>query len=280
VVPAHRLDALPKALRARLGPTRDADDFIVWSDDLYGDRDGDLIAELPVSRIPDGNSAELVLTALSAGDASRPIARTGVRNVARPFAEEVYGGLPGAEPLYVSQPTTIDDGPELAGDLTYLMLHGDFVDSTRFWGEDTPQDREAVNLNHIPAPAARVVLTGCCWGALTFDNPAVHALPGRPPGQKAPDASIALSFLQRGATAFVGCTGSHYSPTEEPYGYFGQPMHDAFWNALLAGAAPAQALFDAKVEYVKGFPHGRTTRMFHAIEYKILRQFTCLGLGW
>jgi hypothetical protein len=27
-------------------------------------------------------------------------------------------------------------------------------------------------------------------------------------------------------------------------------------------------------------PHGRTTDIGHAIELKILREYTCLGLGW
>ena len=104
--------------------------------------------------------------------------------------------------------------------------------------------------------------------------------PGITPAPKVADASIALTFLRRGATAFLGCTGSHYSPVQEPYQYFGEPMHQAFWRGLLAGHAPAEALFQAKVEYLAGFPHGRPPGVQQAIEYKILRQYTCLGLGW
>lgn len=57
VVPAQRLDCLPPGLRTRVGHTDDGDDFIVWSDEAYGDRDGDGMAELPVSRVPDARSA-------------------------------------------------------------------------------------------------------------------------------------------------------------------------------------------------------------------------------
>jgi hypothetical protein len=105
-------------------------------------------------------------------------------------------------------------------------------------------------------------------------------VPGQSLGAKTPDGSIALAFLNRGATAFVGCTGAHYSPLEEPYDYFGGPMHAAFWREILAGSLPSQALFRAKAEYVRGMPHGQTSAVGRAIEFKILRQFTCLGLGW
>jgi beta-lactamase superfamily II metal-dependent hydrolase len=279
-VPPLRLDSLPPELRRALGRTDDADDFIVWSDDPYGDRDGDRVAELPVSRIPDGKSPELIRRALGADDVPRSASRRGVRNVARPFAEPVFAELPGVEPLSISQPTTSDVVPALDGDLVYLMLHGDYLDSSRFWGEATPNNREAVNVSNIPARAARIVFTGCCWGALAADQPALRSLPGSVPAAKVAESSIALAFLLAGATAFVGCTGAHYSPTEHPYNYFGGPMHTAFWTGVLAGKAPAQALFDAKIEYVRGFPHGRSSSVQQAIEYKILRQYTCLGLGW
>lgn len=280
VVPAQRLDALPADLRQELGQTDDADDFIVWSDDGYGDRDGDQIAELPVSRIPDGNSADLLMAGLTASDEARVAPRTGVRNVARPFAEGVFAPLPGSDGLYVSEPTTDADAPSLDGDLVYLMLHGDFVDCSRFWGEDTAAGREAVNLTNIGSKGGRVVLTGCCWGALIAEHPAARAIPNAVPPSKVVGASMALAFIERGATAFVGCTGSHYSPTEAPYAYFGGPMHISFWSALLGGSAPSRALFEAKLDYVRDFPHGQPSALFQAIEYKVLRQFTCLGLGW
>ncbi len=47
-------------------PEGDPDNFIVWSDEVYGCRDADDIAELPVSRVPYGGRAETVAKALSA----------------------------------------------------------------------------------------------------------------------------------------------------------------------------------------------------------------------
>lgn len=282
VVPSLRLDVLPPSLRAAVTGDDDADDFIVWSDDAYGDTDGDTMAELPVTRVPDGHSAALLFRALSASAHAQPSERFGIRNVARPFAEQVYSRLRGAGELRVSEPTVATTlGPAAAGgDVVYLMLHGDWVDSSRFWGEDTPGNEEAVNIGSLPNPCGAVVFTGCCWGALTVDQPAGRVTEGRAIGVKSETASMALSFLSRGALAFVGCTGSHYSPTVQPYGYFGQPLHEAFFAFLQNGLAPAQALFEAKKAYAVGMPHGQAGSVAEAIELKILRQYTSLGLGW
>ena len=45
---------------------------------------------------------------------------------------------------------------------------------------------------------------------------------------------------------------------------------------------PAAALLAARTEYMKRIPHGeaRGSLIGEAIEFKILRQYTCLGLGW
>ena len=281
VVPHQSVDALPADLRARLGDSDDPDRFVVWSDEVYGDSDGDGLPELPVSRIPDGKSADLVLKALRAS-APAPGERAGIRNVARPFADGIFGAIGGTRALLVSEPYVFDQNPalQLDADQVYFMLHGDYVDATRFWGEDTDDNREAVNLGNLPDTIRGVVFTGCCWGALTTETPAGMLVPGRPFGIKTPDASIALSTLARGALAFVGCTGAHYSPTQPPYDYFGGPMHRAFWKHYAAGRAPARALLDAKIDYIAGMPHGRQSAAQTAIEFKILRQYTCLGLGW
>lgn len=282
VVPSQRVDCLPAALRSRVSGNGDADNFIVWNDDIYGDADGDLLPELPVSRIPDGNRAQLVFAAIQAAGSPVGQSRIGVRNVARPFANEVFRNLPGSTAMLVSQPVTYDANPRysLSGDRVYIMLHGDYADGSRFWGEETQGNREAVNISNLPGNSGAVVFTGCCWGALTVNTPAGRVLNGRSFGQKSPDDSLAMSFLGRGAIGFIGCTGSHYSPLQPPYRFFGGPMHEAFWSAYSTGRSPAQTLFDAKLQYLRGMPHGQTTANAQAIEYKILRQYTCLGLGW
>jgi beta-lactamase superfamily II metal-dependent hydrolase len=288
VLRAIRYDTIPKDVRDRLGDNADPDDFVVWSDQAYGDRDGDTLGELPVSRIPDGRSGELLKAALCTCSANPRAQRFGVRNHARPFADDVFNNVDGTQAIMVSHPTRSRGLDPAAVDASsiYIMLHGSDTDATRFWGElITGGTIEAVYVGNIPNPCGGTVLAGCCWGALTVRTPALRYSPGDPVQSLTPEQSIALSFLQRGARAFVGCTGAHYSPVDDnpaaPLDHFGAPMHAAFWSHLLKGKkSPAQALFDAKMDYIRDMPHGCSSSEELAIEYKILREFTCLGLGW
>lgn len=283
VLPAQRLDSLPPSLRQKVGNhAGDADNFIIWNDEIYGDRDGDTLPEIPVSRIPDARSPRLVYAALSAAVPAVANTRFGIRNIARPFAKDAFLILPGNQALLVSKPTDpaqVGQG-NASGAHVYHMLHGSDVDATRFWGENGGGVYEAINISNVPTSFSGVVLAGCCWGALTVQTTAANATPGQQPAARTPASAIALSYLHAGARAFIGCTGTHYSPTVAPYHYFGGPMHTAFWKRYTQGAAPAEALFSAKLDYLQRIPHGQTTPNGQAIEFKILKQFTCLGLGW
>ena len=284
VLPSARMDVLGPALRQQIGSqTGDADDFVVWNDQLYGDVDGDDMGEFPVSRIPDGRSATLIRTALTCADPDSAPA-FGLRNFARPFAAAVFDviGQQGATPLIsFPQTATALASKQITGPYHYIMLHGSDSDATRFWGEDSEGRLiEALDVRNVPEVAGGVVLSGCCWGALTVRVPANRHKPGDVIQALTPEQSIALSFLKAGVTAFVGCTGSHYSPTSDAPDSFGGPMHVAFWKRILAGEGPSAALFGAKQDYAAGFPHGMVKPSERAIESKILREFTCLGLGW
>ena len=280
VVPAMKLDVLDPERRQKLArPERDSDLFVVWSDAAYGNiQDG---KQIPVSRIPDAQSSALVFACLSA-TAPRPApGRYGIRNDTRPFADNIFNNLPGQAPLLASKPTVNTALGTLPAEADYyFMLHGSDRDSTKFWGEDNGDYPIALSTDEIPREVSGVVFTGCCWGALTVETPAARTPKGKIPAPRPVKASIALSFLQAGALAFVGCTGTHYSPLEAPYLYFGGPMHQSFWASYMAGAAPAQALFNAKAQYISNLFHGRKDQYEQAIELKILRQYTCLGLGW
>jgi beta-lactamase superfamily II metal-dependent hydrolase len=284
VVPAERYDTLPPSLRAslRAGGGDDPDNFIVWSDQIYGDLDGDQMADVPVSRIPDGRSAQLIRRALSTAPVQLSSQRFGLRNVARPFADKIYKKMMGPEQMLVSHPTRSQaiQSNAVNASLIYFMLHGSDADPSRFWGEVSGGMLEAMYVGNVPNPCGGVVFAGCCWGALTVRTPAHSYRAGDPVQSLTPEQSIALSFLAKGARAFVGCTGAHYSPLSGKLDYFGAPMHDSFWSQLASGKKPAEALFAAKIEYIAGMPHGRETVEEVAIENKILRQFTCLGLGW
>jgi beta-lactamase superfamily II metal-dependent hydrolase len=281
LIPSQRFDCLPPDVRARVDAREDPDNFVVWSDDVYGKQADDELPLIPVSRIPDGHSGPMVSAALGA---SRSLfkSRGGVRNSARPFADQIWATLGGSEDLLISEPTIPNHirQEHFRVDQIYLMLHGHHNDTTRFWGEAGGDYIEAFNVANIPAMNGSVIFTGCCWGALTVNKIASHYSPEQPIAQKTPDSSIAMRFLANGANAFVGCTGAHYSPDEEPYDFFGGPMHAAFWSKISAGESPAQALLSAKTAYAVAMPHGQRGMGARAIEYKILWQYTCLGLGW
>jgi hypothetical protein len=290
VVPASRLDALDPPLRAAIsGRTgdNDDDDYMIWSDALYGDADGDQIGELPVSRIPDAKTPTFVNRILNSGSA-RASGAGGIHNLNRPYAATVYNTLRGAAAtnLLVSEKTQPGDPRFAKGVLSasaiYIMLHGDYLDGQRFWGENPRRTPfEAVNIGDIQPLSNSVVFCGACWGALTVDQRAVEFLGSGRPSPRSIESSMALSFLNAGAGAFIGCTGSHYSPEGGDTSYYGAPLHLAFWQHLAGGNTPAEALFRAKTDYIAGIPHRKTSDpVDQARELKILRQFTCLGLGW
>ncbi len=281
VVPSAIIDVLPAAMRQQLGANSgDPDNFVVWSDDAYGCIDGDGVAELPVSRIPDGHSVDLLLRVLQSPPPTPGATRHGVRNVKRPFADGVFDILSGDGTMQPSRPAVYTQVPSLSQDFVYLMLHGSYSDATEFHGEQTVGGQAAVRVDNVPNTGSSIVFCGCCWGALIVDKPAVRAANGEVTTSRTDADSIPMKFLAAGANAFVGCTGVHYSPVQSPYKFFGGPMHESFWRHVVAGQPPARALFAAKQEYISNMFHGRDDVIEHAIEYKILRQFTCLGLGW
>jgi beta-lactamase superfamily II metal-dependent hydrolase len=283
VVPSNRVDVLPPDLRKTAGDSGDPDAFVVWSDDPYADIEGDSLPELPVTRIPDGKSSALVIAALEAKPTAGEAERRGLRNIKRPFADGIFQNLPGTSAMRTSSPERDDTLPSdaLASGLVYIMLHGSDADSTRYWGEEGGRYPVAVRIENIPDVPGAVVFAGCCWGALPVETTARAIQPGQNPGARTADNSIALRFLSHGAWAFVGCTGTHYSPPSPPYDYFGGPMHKKFWQAIQDGAPPASALFVAKQAYAFGMKARSLSNPDGApIEYKTLRQFTCLGLAW
>lgn len=148
VVPATRLDCLPPWIRVWVDEQPldgdDADDWIVWCDDPYGDPEHTRIPEVPVSRIPDGRSKDLMLAALRAPMATSGT-RRGIRNVNRPFADDVFRVLPGDDEMFVSAPQHAArlSRRALHAAHVYIMLHGRNDIGRALWGE-----RRA----HVPQP--------------------------------------------------------------------------------------------------------------------------------
>ncbi|HYD84891.1 MAG TPA: hypothetical protein VEA63_12590, partial [Opitutus sp.] len=262
----------------------DADDFIVWSDGSYADTDHDTFSELPVTRIPDAKSRDLFIAALTADAAPSAPRKLSVRNAQRPFATAVFRQIAGRGSELVSIPATTRESRAVQADMqgnVYLMLHGSDGDGSALWGEDAASGRlvESIDLTCLPTRASGVIFTGACWGALTVTRKAATQPLDRPPQSKSPDQSLALAALRSGYLAFIGCTGSHYSPLGRKADSAGGPLHTLFWKYLTAGKPPAEALFAAKSDYAAKIPY-RDDPIEEAVDQKIVRQFTCLGLGW
>jgi hypothetical protein len=193
----------------------------------------------------------------------------------------VHELLAGTEPLLLSAPVHYGDlrPDSIRSGHAYIMLHGSDRDGSRFWGNSERSSAvvEAINTGAMPQEGLGIILAGCCWGALTVFQRAKEGSAAL--ARKLPEQSMALTALQAGALAFVGCTGVHYSPSESG-DFFGGPMHAAFWRQIAAGDLPARALFDARVRFLQEMPHGRSIPLELAIERKIYKEFTCLGLGY
>jgi len=282
VVPPNWVLCVPEDMRIKLDSRVDPDDdYVVWSDDAYGDTNDDTFAEHPVSRVPDGGEFGFMLRALRAANRPTGLEKAGIRNAYREFAQPIYARLPGGQAMERSEPYACHLPYPLTADRLYLMLHGRADDATRFWGETKSGGHlEAVNLDMIPRTAGNVVFSGACWGALIVEQRALNYSPGQRLTPRTPRNSIALAFIAGGATAFVGSTAAHHSPLDKPYQYGSGVLHQDFWGQSLAGDGPAVALFRAKEAFGNGLPHNRSRPSDVALELKVLRQFTCLGLGW
>jgi len=169
---------------------------------------------------------------------------------------------------------------DLASGSLYFMLHGADFDTSGFWGEQDGVLTDAFVISNVPTAFSGCAFAGCCYGALVAQLPAARVRAGDPCPSRSVDQSIAMSFLKAGALAFVGCTGTHYSPMDPPYKSLGGPMHRAFFERYDKGESPAKALLAAKQTYAREIPHGMDMAAGQALELKTLRQFTCLGLGW
>lgn len=282
VVPSQRVDVLDRDLRDRMPREllrRDPDGFVVWSDDIYGDREPDGVPEVPVSRLPDARLGSFLISMLTNANTAQA-GKFGLRNRERPFADAIYSAMSGTEPIIINAPRALAASEQhlVARKNVYFMLHGDYRNTGVFWGENDEGNTPAIDVKSLPQSGVGVAFAGCCWGALTVSEPAFLA--SDRPTPKMVERSMALSVLKAGAAAFVGATGVHYSPFDAEGSFFGGPLHSAFWEQIRQGRPPAVALFNARQTFATEIPHGRSALWNLAVERKLYKQFTCLGLGW
>jgi len=201
------------------------------SDDYYGDFDRDALTlvDVPVSRIPDGNDLNLVLTQLApARAASTGSFALGSRDIpcAGPIANRI-----GAQILW-SPPTTVNNIalPAVQVRHDYFQLHGSSSNQSAWFGK--PSTR-AFDITVANSPG--IIWTNACHGAF-LDNFGLNR-------------SLALTFLRNGSTAFVGATCYEWHPTGPLPSQLGPLLTDLFWTGVVAGMDPLQAFFNAKRQF-------------------------------
>jgi hypothetical protein len=225
----------------------------LYTDDVYADFTGDDVIDVPIARIPDGGSLDLLIKQLE-GKCAPKSGAFGLGNVNREYAGPIVDIFSDAGDVYWSAPMTSDDFS--VGDVdvehVYFILHGSDADTSVWWGEDSPWP---VAFTASLAHSQGVVLSGACYGAYIIG--------------KVPANSISLRFLRSGAKAFIGCTGVHYSTPFTETNYNGPLFHRLFFEHLMTGKTPSEAFFRAKRDYA---PEADT-----AVEEKILHEFVFYG---
>jgi len=225
----------------------------LYTDDVYADFTGDDVIDVPIARIPDGGSLDLLIKQLD-GKCVPKAGAFGLGNAKREYAGPIMDIFDDAGDVYWSLPMTNDDFS--VGDVdvnyVYFILHGLDTDTSIWWGEE-PIYPEAFKANL--ANSQGVILSGSCYGAYVIG--------------KTPADSICLRFLRSGAKAFVGCTGTHYSTPGTETTYNGPLFHRLFFEHLMSGKKPSEAFFRAKRDYA---PEADTS-----VEEKILHEFVFYG---
>ncbi len=272
---------------------RDKDNFIIWSDDFYVDYNGDSFPELPISRIPfdDIESIGKIFKQKSQVN----IHSAGIYNVRRSYSKLIFQKILKTDLNYF--PSSLKFEKSNFNNLVYqasffqhsylyFVLHGK-INNPEFYGGDlsSPKNTKlAIDLDCIPKSLpSTIIFNTACWGALIVDSLARNISPNATIECRTHENSAALKFLYNGASAYIGSTGSHYSPGGKIAECFciGVPMDWYFWENIQKGQPPALALFNAKVKFALGIPHNPLLGVVGKVyELKILFEFTCLGLGW
>ncbi len=298
-VPSRRIECTDPALLQNLyaslaNPSNDVDAWWVWNDDLYGDRSGNLLPELPVSRLP--------VIPENFGAPFAPPARPsafGLRASEFPFADTIYKALLDPPKVMEQSPPLANDGPssateewegptldasQLATDWVYLVLHGLSGADMQLTGTSGQNwvpvavDGSVVGGSH-ESPA--VVFGGICWGALVADPIARYGGLGSTVVSRLVANSFPLKFINHGTNAFVGFTALHHVPDAPVTDLIlGAPIHRMFWeNVTQHDMAPAEALFQAKVAFIQDRLEDIDS-LAQAEEMKAFWSATCIGFGW
>jgi len=220
-------------------PAYDGDEF-VFSDNPYASIDKNfLLPERSISRIPDGNDLDFFTATIDKLD-RKDIKKHSFGYTAfvwKEAAKAVYSILHG-DKINVCPPKThksirIKDSTTFF----YFNLHGS--DTSPNWygqkGESYPIALTPSNINKLELKNG-IVVSEACYGAYIIE--------------KNKDTSIALKFLERGSSIFLGSTTIAYGPYTPPSSE-ADLLSRYFLKEILRGTPAGFALVKAKHRFFK-----------------------------
>ena len=261
-------DVIPMAeLPNPMVPLRDKsgnpiDDDTMYTDDVYGDFDGDTIPDVPVARLPDGKSFATMEGQLR-GTKTPPTGAMELYN--EPWTGAKAIGLQINAGRIDSVPPT--ENAKLDANLKYyyFIIHGSkdkgvwSGDGKNPLGWHVPVD----GLLAKDAVARGIVISSACYGGYMINETSAH--------------DIGLHFLESGARAYISATGINYAffpgwDAQACLGTTSGRMASLIFGNCELGQDPLLAYFNAKREFARGFTDG------DSYNHKILHETNYFGL--
>lgn len=237
----------------------DTFDPITLTDDKYGDLDKDGIQEVPVARLPDGFSGELLtkqyeIAQQPTQDRSSSFVYTMADKTRIEVGQAVEATIAGSPTRYESPPwfsstRWLKQAVDMKDDegAAFFLQHGNVKDRTQ-WANDSG----GVAWHIDDDGNADYVMSAACWGGWIAEREYQYFVPqngwevffknddGIYPAQRpTAENTLALEFLSRGTRGYFGSTGVSYTKAD-------QVLAEVFFGELSRGVEPALAAFRGK----------------------------------
>ncbi len=254
---------LPNPVLLRLDPKSGQfmDKDTLYTDDVYGDFDGDTVPDVPVARLPDGKSFATMKGQLR-GTSAPPSGAMELYN--KPWTGAKAIGLQINAGRIDSVPPTEDAKLDANLKYYYFIIHGS-KDQGVWAGDGKARGGwpiRVVGLLAQDAAARGIVVSSACYAGYMINETSA--------------TDIGLHFIESGARAYIGATGINYAyPGQDPQAFLGNfcgRMASLIFQNCELGQDPLLAYFNAKREFARGFAAG------DSVSHKILHETNYFGL--
>jgi len=260
VVPMAELPNPMLRLRNENGDLIDED--TLYTDDVYGDFDGDTIPDVPVARLPDGKSFATMEGQLRGTSAPSSGA---MELYNKPWTGAKAIGLQIKASRIDSVAPTKDAKLDANLKYYYFIIHGS-KDKGVWSGEGKNALGWTLSVDGLlaqDAVARGIVVSSACYAAYMINETSAK--------------DIGLHFMESGARAYIGATGLNYAfvPLWDPQACLGTTsgrMASLIFSNCELGQDPLLAYFNAKREFARGLTDG------DSYNHKILHETNYFGL--